>query len=79
MHLVNDKTTIGDQGIVGEELAPIVHMINFKSRRVLMCRGDNAQADAVSRGFKKVTSAHFLKFVGNAPKGFRTKKKGKRK
>lgn len=54
-------------------LLPIVHYINFKERRALVCRGENAQADAKARGFKKVTSAHFHKYIADAKKGFRQK------
>lgn len=72
MHMGNNKAEVGNQGD-SEPLAPVVHMINFKSRRVLMCRGDAAQADAVSRGFKRVTVNHFVKFIDGAKKGFRVK------
>lgn len=77
MHLGNNPET-PDQGD-GEPLAPIVHMINFKTRQVLMCRGDNAKANAVERGFKAVSINHFLKYVADAKKGFRSKKGAKRK
>lgn len=76
MHMGNNETEVGNQGN-GEPLAPVVHMINFKSRRVLMCRGEKAQADAVARGFKRVTVAHFVKFVDGSKKGFRSKGKKK--
>lgn len=64
-----------------EPLAPIVYMVNFKTRRVLMCRGEGRQEEAEGRGFKKVTKAHFVKFVDNAKKGFRkpSRKGAKRK
>jgi hypothetical protein len=42
-----------------------------------MCRGESAEADAKERGFKKVSVAHFVKFVDNAKKGFRVKPKAK--
>lgn len=71
MHLV-DNTQTPDQGD-DEPLAPVLHMINFKTRRALVCRGDNAQADAVDRGFKKVSAAHFHKYIADAKKGFRQK------
>lgn len=76
MHLGNN-TEGTDQGD-GVPLAPVVHMINFKTRRALVCRGENAQADAVERGFRKVTGAHFHKYIADAKKGFRAKgsKKG---
>lgn len=60
-----------------EPLPPILHLINFKTRRASVLRGENALADALARGFKVVTPAHFVKYVDNARKGFRTK--GKRK
>lgn len=71
MHMVDNPET-PDQGNE-EPLAPIVHMINFKSHRALVCRGDNANADAEARGFKKVTPAHFHKYIAEAKKGFRQK------
>lgn len=71
MHLVDDPKA-PDQGD-SEPLGPIVHMLNFKERRALVCRGENAQADAKARGFESVTSAHFHKYIANAKKGFRQK------
>lgn len=70
MHLVDNETQEQNQGD-SEPLAPVVHMINFKSRRALVCRGEQAQADAVGRGFKKVSVAHFHKYIADAKKGFR--------
>lgn len=72
MHLVDNEAQEQNQGDA-EPLAPVVHMIHFKDRRALLCRGENAQADAVSRGFKKVTPAHFHKYIADAKKGFRQK------
>lgn len=72
MHLVDNETQEQNQDHA-EPLAPVVHMIHFKSRRVLVCRGENALGDAVARGFKRVTSAHFHKYVADAKKGFRQK------
>lgn len=77
MHLGNNPQA-PDQGD-DEPLAPIVHMINFKTRRALMCRGESARADAVERGFKAVSINHFLNYVQGAKKGFRSKKGAKRK
>ena len=72
----DDKTEVSNQGD-GEPLAPIRHYVNFKTRRVLMCRGENAEADAVDRGFKRVTANHFFKYIEQAKKGFRVKSKKK--
>lgn len=78
MHMVDDQTPEQNQGD-GEPLAPITYMLNFKLRRALMCRGAERVAEAEGRGFKKVSYAHFVKYLDNAKKGFRTKKKGARK
>lgn len=76
MHLV-DNPEAPDQGNE-EPLAPVVHFINFKTRRALMCRGEAAQADALERGFKKVSVNHFVKYIADAKKGFRQKGSKKR-
>lgn len=79
-HPGHTEAVLGDQNgddVPLEPLPPILHLINFKTRRASVLRGENALADALSRGFKVVTPAHFVKYVDNARKGFRTK--GKRK
>lgn len=72
MHLVDNETQEQNQGDA-EPLGPVIHMINFKTRRALVCRGDSALADAKDRGFSNVTVAHFHKYIADAKKGFRQK------
>lgn len=76
MHLVDNETPVSDTSD-DEPVGPVLHYINFKTRRALVCRGEAAQVDAESRGFKKVSSAHFHKYLATAKNGFRRRPGGR--
>lgn len=58
-----------------ESLGPVEHWINTKLRRVAVSRGEEAAKDKRERGFKRVTSAHFQRYLAASQNGFRKAKK----